>query len=105
MAAEAPEALERRAGTWAQAAGAAGEVVAGESMVGGGSLPEQGLPTWCAAITPAAGADRFAAALRSGSPPIVARIAEGRVLFDPRTVDRRDDITVEKAIRSALVGE
>jgi L-seryl-tRNA(Ser) seleniumtransferase len=105
MAAAAPEALKRRAEAWVRAAGGAGEVVGSESMVGGGSLPEQGLPTWCAAITPAAGAHRFAAVLRSGDPPVVARIADGRVLLDPRTVDPGDDGAVGEAIRGALVGD
>jgi L-seryl-tRNA(Ser) seleniumtransferase len=33
-----------------------------------------------------AGPDRLAAALRSGSPPVVVRVAEDRVLLDLRTV-------------------
>jgi L-seryl-tRNA(Ser) seleniumtransferase len=31
-------------------------------------------------------ADAFAAKLRAANPPVIARIADGRVLFDPRTV-------------------
>jgi L-seryl-tRNA(Ser) seleniumtransferase len=32
------------------------------------------------------GADATAAALRRGDPPVIARIADGRVLLDPRTL-------------------
>ena len=42
---------------------------------------------------------RLAAALRAGSPPVVVRVAENRLLIDLRTVDVAD----EPALRSALV--
>jgi L-seryl-tRNA(Ser) seleniumtransferase len=75
--------LEATAQTWAQQLG--GQVVAGESAVGGGSLPGAMLPTALLALD-VPHADPFAAKLRAAHPPIIARIADGRVLFDPRTV-------------------
>lgn len=72
--------------------GIASTVVAARSTVGGGSLPDETLPTWALAFDATALADRrltpdtFAAALRSGDPPIVARIADDRLLLDPRTI-------------------
>jgi L-seryl-tRNA(Ser) seleniumtransferase len=69
--------------SWAVEVG--GTVLAGESAVGGGSLPGATLPTALLALT-VASPDEFAARLRKAETPIIARIAEGRVLFDPRTV-------------------
>lgn len=75
--------LQAAAQTWAQQLG--GAVIPGESAVGGGSLPGATLPTALLALD-VSHADAFAAKLRAADPPIIARIAEGRVLFDPRTV-------------------
>jgi len=63
----------------------ASDVIAGESAVGGGSLPGETLPTALLAIahpTP----DRIAARLRAQDPPVVCRIQQDRLLFDGRTV-------------------
>lgn len=62
-----------------------GEVIRSESAVGGGSLPGTTLPTVVLAIDPPS-TDEFLAKLRQAKPPVIARIAEGRVLLDPRTV-------------------
>lgn len=72
-----------QAARWADALG--GEVIAGTSTVGGGSLPGETLPTALLALRPPS-ADAVAARLRALDTPIIARIADGRVLFDPRTV-------------------
>jgi len=75
-------------------------LVPGESMVGGGAVPDRGVPTTLVALEPGSrGADRLAAALRHGTPPVVARVAEGRVLLDLRTI-RPDE---EELLLSALV--
>ena len=70
-----------------RAAGRAAEAVPCRSAVGGGSLPGETLPSVGVAIKPGPdGADALAARLRAGSPAVVARIAEGRLLLDLRTV-------------------
>jgi L-seryl-tRNA(Ser) seleniumtransferase len=92
--------IRRRAAAWARATG--GTVIASRSMVGGGSLPGEGLDTWCLAIDAGSGADSLAARLRMGSPAVVARIEDGAVLFDPRTVDPRHDKAVADAITGTL---
>jgi L-seryl-tRNA(Ser) seleniumtransferase len=62
-------------------------IIPGESLVGGGSAPTSSLPTFLLAITvESLSADELAAGLRRNNPPIVARVEEGRVLFDLRTV-------------------
>ena len=66
-------------------------VIEGESAVGGGSFPGAVLPTSLVALTPGdIGADALSLRLRLGRPPVVARVAEGRVLLDPRTLSDQD---------------
>ncbi len=62
-------------------------IIAGESLVGGGSAPTSSLPTFLLAITAESlSADELAARLRHNDPPIISRVEEGRVLLDLRTV-------------------
>jgi len=62
-------------------------VVAGESRVGGGSLPGAMLPTRLVAVAPdGQSADELASRLRAAAVPVVGRIHDGRLLIDPRTV-------------------
>jgi len=104
MIAEPLEELERRARRWARTCPAHGEAISEHSTVGGGSLPGEELPTVVCAVTPPDGdADKFAAQLRGRPTPIIARIKDGRVLIDPRTVDPREDGHVEQAL-AAICG-
>ena len=75
--------IRRTAARWAAETG--GQVIEGESTVGGGSLPGNTLPSALLAIERAAPA-RALAQLRQAAPPVIARISTGRVLLDPRTV-------------------
>ena len=74
-------------------------VVDGESAVGGGSAPGARVPTRLVAIT--APAERLEAALRHQTPPVIARIDEGRVVIDLRTVEPDMDATVADLIAAA----
>jgi L-seryl-tRNA(Ser) seleniumtransferase len=98
LAAPLPE-LEARAARWAAALD--GRVLPGESAVGGGSLPGATLPTALVALT-APDPDALAARLRAGDPPLVARIADGALLLDPRTIAPQDDDTLLRCVRAAL---
>lgn len=80
--------IRHTAESWAQQVG--GTTVAGESTVGGGSLPGATLPTVLLALD-VAHADDFAAKLRGCEAAIITRIADGRVLLDPRTVLPRQE--------------
>ena len=94
--------VRRRARRWARACWDLGEVVSGRSMVGGGSLPGEGVETaLCAIAAPPGGADAFTTALRAHNPPIIARIERDHVLLDPRTVEPSHDRLVEEALREA----
>jgi L-seryl-tRNA(Ser) seleniumtransferase len=100
----APEALRERAARWLAALGDAGagcEVRESRSAVGGGSLPEVTLPTFVLALPPGE-ADALAARLRRADPPVVARVEEGRVVLDPRTVMPHEDGAVVRALADAL---
>jgi L-seryl-tRNA(Ser) seleniumtransferase len=97
------ETIEARASACAKAIGEAARVIPGRSMIGGGSLPEESLPTALVALTPAMGATAAAAALRRNDPPIVARIERDQVVIDLRTVDPADDQRVILALKD-LVG-
>lgn len=76
--------IEARARTWRDELGQ-GELLGGRSTVGGGSLPEETLPTWLLALS-VEHPDAFTAALRESELPIIARIESDRVMLDPRTV-------------------
>src|SRR6266516_3973891 len=68
------------------------DVIDGESVIGGGAAPSAALPTRLLAISHKdLGADELAARLRSSDPPIIARVEEGRVLLDLRTVFPQQD--------------
>ena len=95
-----PEALRARAEWVRGAAAAAGRsdvsVVSLESPIGGGSLPGQVLPSFGVSV-PAGSPSRAAAALRRGPDRILARIVDGAVVFDLRTVPAfADDVIVRR---------
>lgn len=68
------------------------EVIDGKSVIGGGAAPSAVLPTRLLAVSvEGLSADELAARLRLSRPPIIARVEEGRVLLDLRTVLREQD--------------
>ncbi len=97
MIAMKTDAIARRAQAWSEGVG--GQVIRGESTVGGGSLPGETLPTALLAIDRDR-PDRFLAQLRQAVPPVIARIADGRVLLDPRTVLPEQDADLLSALAS-----
>ena len=105
MIAESADALraraERLAGALDQATGA--RAVELRSTVGGGSLPGETLPSWGVALG-VRSPDRVVAALRRGSPCVIARIEDGRVVLDLRTVLEDPLERLPDAIATALEG-
>jgi L-seryl-tRNA(Ser) seleniumtransferase len=74
-------------------------VVDGESVIGGGAAPSAVLPTRLLAISCRnLSADELAARLRASDPPIIARVEEGRVLLDLRTVFPEQDELVGRRV-------
>jgi L-seryl-tRNA(Ser) seleniumtransferase len=68
-----------------QSRGISARAESGESTVGGGSLPGEMLPTYLLSLAPG-NSERFVHCLRHANPPIIARVQEDQVFFDPRTV-------------------
>lgn len=87
--------IKTRAETWRSSIGS-GEIIPGFSMVGGGSLPEESMPTYLLSLV-VKNPEQFVNKLRDLQIPIIARIENDRVLFDPRTVlPEQDEIFVKE---------
>ncbi len=68
------------------------ELLDGESLIGGGAAPTAVLPTCLIAVThDDLSADELSVRLRGADPPVIARVEEGRVLLDLRTVFPEQD--------------
>src|ERR1022692_2108847 len=73
----------------------------GESVIGGGAAPSAVLPTRLIALTHIdLSADEINARLRAHVPSIVARVEDGRVLLDLRTVFTEPDANLAQALAS-----
>lgn len=104
MIAAPPDDLNRRARRWRRRLardGVSAEVIDGESTVGGGSLPGETLPTRLLALQ-VADPDGVVAALRTGDPPVLARIEEDRLVLDPRTVMPDEEHVLLQRLRLRL---
>jgi L-seryl-tRNA(Ser) seleniumtransferase len=79
------------------------EVRDGVSVAGGGSAPDDGLPTKLLALSVTGlGAAALAARLRAGVPPLIARVLDDRVVIDLRTVAPAEDVEVINVVRRAV---
>jgi L-seryl-tRNA(Ser) seleniumtransferase len=77
------------------------EIIEGESAIGGGSGPTSHPPTVLIGIThESLTADQIESALRRFSPPVIARIADARVLLDLRTVAEDEVPALVEAVTS-----
>jgi len=99
------EQIRRRAEKLVQSLdGVPAHIVEGHSVIGGGSTPEQGLPTWLIAIE-CEHVTEFERRLRSGDPPVIVRIENGRILLDLRTVFPEEESRLVEAILNASLFE
>ena len=94
------DAIRDRAQVMAASVGDAARVIDGRSMIGGGSLPEESLPTCLIALRSTHGATTLAARLRERD--VIARVEDRRVLLDPRTIAPEDDARVAAACQRVL---
>ncbi|HTB16631.1 MAG TPA: L-seryl-tRNA(Sec) selenium transferase, partial [Bryobacteraceae bacterium] len=76
-------------------------VIEGNSVIGGGSTPGQPLASWLVAID-CADVVETERRCRLGDPPVVARIEDGRLLIDLRTVFVEDEEELAGVIRKAF---
>jgi L-seryl-tRNA(Ser) seleniumtransferase len=108
MIAAQPDALRARAERLAAALRSDAEdshmamsVVGCESAVGGGSLPGETLPSYAVALH-AMQPDILARALRQATPPVIGRVAEGRLQLDVRTVLEEQEAALVVAVRGVI---
>jgi L-seryl-tRNA(Ser) seleniumtransferase len=95
--------LDRRAKSWVRklrGRGVGARVIAGCSTVGGGSLPGETLPTRLVALD-VESPDAVAARLRAGDPSVIARIEDGHLVLDPRTVLPEQEPMLWQAVPAA----
>jgi L-seryl-tRNA(Ser) seleniumtransferase len=81
------------------------EIAEGQSLVGGGSTPAQSLPTKVLRIASARhSASDLEIRLRTAAclTPVVARIEDGRLLIDLRTVFPEQEVALAEALAKAL---
>ncbi|HET6351476.1 MAG TPA: L-seryl-tRNA(Sec) selenium transferase [Coriobacteriia bacterium] len=103
------EAAERATGLRDAIAAACGDAFAVSvrddvSRAGGGALPMADIPTVVVAIAPSAtSVDELECKLRLGEPHIIARINEGELLLDPRTLGAGEDAEIVAAL-AAIAG-
>jgi L-seryl-tRNA(Ser) seleniumtransferase len=77
------------------------ELIDGESVIGGGAAPTAVLATRVIALTHRSlSADELSVRLREAHPPVIARVDDGRVLLDLRTVFAEQDAQIAEALNS-----
>jgi L-seryl-tRNA(Ser) seleniumtransferase len=77
--------------------GVPSQILEGSSLIGGGSTPEQPLRTWLMVVECADVVDAERR-LRLNDPPVIARIENGRLLFDLRTVFPAEEAELLRAL-------
>jgi L-seryl-tRNA(Ser) seleniumtransferase len=75
------------------------ELIPGSSVIGGGSTPDQSIPTWLIALT-LANASEAERRCRAQDPPVIGRIEDDRLVFDLRTVLPEDEAEFVAAVRA-----
>ncbi|MFC1949204.1 L-seryl-tRNA(Sec) selenium transferase [Chloroflexota bacterium] len=96
--------IDRRAGRWAKALGSSAQVIDGESMVGGGSLPGSTLPTRLVSIEGKKKGMKLAHSLRNNDRlPVIGRISDDILLLDPRSVLPEEDEKVLSVLHNITI--
>ena len=93
------QAIKSRAEKWKKAL-KRGDIIEAQSMVGGGSLPGETLSTFVLALE-VDHPNQLLEILRSGSPSVIGRVEDDRVLLDPRTVLPVQDLDIINAMQLA----
>lgn len=100
MISQTPSEIHSRAEGWMKKL-RQGEIIAGSSTVGGGSLPGETLPTWLVALK-VRHLNKVSTQLRQAEPPIIARIENDLLVLDPRTVLISQDNLLLTSLKSIL---
>jgi L-seryl-tRNA(Ser) seleniumtransferase len=95
--------LMKRARRLAGLIGNGASVERATARPGGGALPLTELEGPVCALDAELGADELAARLRQGDPPVIARITDGRLILDVRTI-RDDEVDATAAAVTQALG-
>jgi L-seryl-tRNA(Ser) seleniumtransferase len=94
--------IKERADQWKLNLGQ-GEIISGQSTVGGGSLPGETLPTFLLSLG-VPSINRSLAQLRLAHIPVIGRAQEDLLLLDPRTVLPEQDAQLLTVLKAILKG-
>ena len=73
------------------------------AYVGGGSLPDQSMKSWVVEVEPASVSDaELSRRLRLGTPAVMARLRDGKLVLDVRTIFAHQESLLVEAVRQAL---
>ncbi len=79
------------------------QIRSSESAIGGGSTPDQTLPTWVIELS-VESAEAFERRLRAASVPVIARIEHDKIILDMRTVADEEEELLVSAVQMAASG-
>jgi L-seryl-tRNA(Ser) seleniumtransferase len=102
MLEESEETLTARASQLADAIGGGARLVRSTARAGGGALPLLELEGPAVALDRGASPAAVIGALRAYDPPVIARVHEGQVLLDPRTIADGEVAEAAAAVRASL---
>jgi len=113
MLTDAADTLKRRANSLAEALSdifgpEPVSVVKSVSRVGGGALPMAELPTYLAAVKLPENdihPEKMVERLRHTNPPVILRLQQDTLLFDPRTIFEGQESALVEAVRKAYLGQ
>lgn len=97
-----PEIRERAARVISELPGFSATLESGQSLLGGGSTPEQSIPT-CLISIHSGNTEEAARRLRLGAPPVIARIERDRLLLDLRTVFPEEETELIAALQALSI--
>ncbi len=73
------------------------------AYVGGGSLPDQTMKSWVVEVEPDSLSDaELARRLRLGTPAVMARLRDGKLVLDVRTIFAHQESLLVEVVRQAL---
>jgi L-seryl-tRNA(Ser) seleniumtransferase len=83
--------------------GLAAQAAEDVAYVGGGSLPDQAMKTWVVEVEAAGRSDAdLASRLRTGTPAVMGRLRDGKLVLDVRTVFPHQEAQLVEAVRRAV---
>jgi len=93
------DALRHRCDEWVSTLGY-GEIIAGKSTIGGGSMPGETLPTCLLSLT-VRYPNRSISMLNASIPPVIARLQDDHLVLDPRTVlPEQDEALIQVLVKT-----